>query len=337
MTSLIFYFSLIIFLNLIVFYKINYLSNIFNVVDKPDGKLKKHKKEVFLMGGPIIFLNLSTIFIVNLFDKNIEIDLFYFNFHKEFIIFYLISSCFFFIGFIDDKFKINPNIKFLIFVTLLLILIFLDSRILLKNISIFNTYLIIENNFVSTFFTIFCFLAFINAFNFFDGINLQAGFYSIFIILIFIYNDFLIIFWFTLLICIIFYLYLNFKNLIFLGDSGSLLLSFIFSYFFIFSHNTHNLLQADEIFLIMILPGLDMIRLTVERFLNKKNPLYGDRMHIHHLVEKKYNSSFVPIITALFCSVPFILYLVFNNSFLVILFSIAFYIFFIFYLKKNRV
>ena len=336
MNSLIFFFSLIISLNFLIIYKINYLSKILNIVDKPDGVLKKHSKKVFLMGGPIIFLNLSVLFIFFLIDKNFEKYFFHLNFYSEFIIFYFMSTCFFFIGFIDDKFKVNPNTKFIIFIIILTALIFLDTSILLKKISIFNTFLFIENNFVSFFFTIFCFLAFINAFNFFDGINLQAGLYSIFLILIFILNDYLVIFWLTLLICVIFYLYLNFKNHSFLGDSGSLLLSFIFGYFFVSSHNSLNLFKADEIFLVMILPGLDMIRLTTERFLNKKNPLYGDRMHIHHLVEKKYNPSYAPVITILLSSLPFICYSVFKNSILVILFSMAFYVFFIFYLKKSH-
>ena len=41
-------------------------------------------------------------------------------------------------------------------------------------------------NIFAIFFTIFCFLVFINAFNMFDGINLQSGLYS----LIFLYLTF---------------------------------------------------------------------------------------------------------------------------------------------------
>ena len=40
----------------------------------------------------------------------------------------------------------------------------------------------------------------------------------------------------------------------------------------------------EEIFIIMMVPGLDMFRLFIQRLLNK-NP-FGDRNHIHHLLLK---------------------------------------------------
>ncbi len=329
--------SLLIFfliINFIILKKINTLSAFFNIIDKPDGNLKKHSKNVFLMGGPIIFFNFTLIFLfVSLNDnfKEIYID----NLFKEteFSIFYLLCFFFFLTGVLDDKYKINPNYKFLIFIILLTILIVLDRNLLLSNIKVFNGSIQLSNSFIATIFTIFCFLAFINAFNFFDGINLQIGLYSIFLILVFISKNFYIFFWITILISILLYLYLNYKNYLFLGDSGSLLLSFIFSYFFVFSHNQYDLFKADEIFILMMLPGIDMIRLTIERFRNKKNPLFGDRSHIHHLVEKKYNSQIAPFITVFISSLPFLTYLLLGNSFFIIIFYIFSYILFFYYLK----
>ena len=171
----------------------------------------------------------------------------------------------------------------------------------------------------------FCFLALINAFNFFDGINLQVGLYSIFIILIFISKNIFLIFWISLLLSIFFYLILNFKNKIFLGDSGSLFLSFIFSYFFTVYHNKFNAFYDDDIFLIMILPGLDMVRLFIQRLISKKNPLYGDRQHIHHLISKKFNNTIVPFITVTLCSFPYLMYLIFESSLIIIIISIIVY------------
>ena len=75
----------------------------------------------------------------------------------------------------------------------------------------------------------FCFLVFLNAFNMFDGINLQSSIYSIivFLIILYFYNDSLIAK--IILISIFTYSYLNLKNKSFLGDSGSLLIAFIIS------------------------------------------------------------------------------------------------------------
>ena len=65
-----------------------------------------------------------------------------------------------------------------------------------------------------------------NAFNMFDGINLQSTLYSLIILLslIFYFQDsyFLKI----LIISLVFFLYLNSKNYSFLGDSGTLFCHF---------------------------------------------------------------------------------------------------------------
>ena len=65
---------------------------------------------------------------------------------------------------------------------------------------------------ISIFFTLFCFLLFMNAFNMFDGIDLQASLYALFLLIIILskstYTNFVII----LIIQIFFILYLNLKK-----------------------------------------------------------------------------------------------------------------------------
>ena len=122
----------------------------------------------------------------------------------------------------------------------------------------------------------------------FDGINLQSSSYSLFIFLniLFFYNSLFIK---ILIIAILAFSYLNFKNKSFLGDSGSLLLAFIISYFFIKLYNFRYIEFADQICLYMIIPGLDLIRLFVVRIFNKRNPLSSDRLHLHHLLISKFS------------------------------------------------
>ena len=102
----------------------------------------------------------------------------------------------------------------------------------------------------SLFFSLFCFLVFLNAFNMFDGINLQASLYSIIIfsfILFYFTNSYLLK---ILLIYLIFYSYLNFKNKSFLGDRRSLLIAFLISYMFIKLYNVGKLnMQMKFLFL----------------------------------------------------------------------------------------
>ena len=55
---------------------------------------------------------------------------------------------------------------------------------------------------------------------------------------------------------------MNYKNYLFLGDSGIYLLSSIASFIFINEYNVFKtILYADEIFVLMMVPGVDMVRL----------------------------------------------------------------------------
>ena len=85
------------------------------------------------------------------------------------------------------------------------------------------------------------------------------------------------------------YSFLNYKNKTFLGDSGSLLISFIIGYIFIKLYNYQRINFADEIVIYMLVPGIDLIRLFFKRILIKKNPLTPDRFHLHHLLLLKYS------------------------------------------------
>ena len=92
------------------------------------------------------------------------------------------------------------------------------------------------------------------------------------------------------IIIILFIFFFNISNKIFLGDSGIYILSIILSSSLIYEHNIQkNIIFADEIFFLLLLPGLDLLRLTFKRLLNFKNPFFGDREHIHHLLINNYS------------------------------------------------
>ena len=74
---------------------------------------------------------------------------------------------------------------------------------------------------------------------------------------------------------------LNFKNMLFLGDSGIYLLGVILSISLIYEHNMKaSIVYADEIFFLLLLPGLDLVRLTLTRVLNSKNPFLGYSINV---------------------------------------------------------
>ena len=97
----------------------------------------------------------------------------------------------------------------------------------------------------------------------FDGINLQSSSYSLIILIYFLYlvpQTILVIF---VYIHFVFYVS-KLLNKSFLGDSGTLLISFILSFIFIKLFNNQIILNSDEILIYMLIPGIDMIRLFLK-------------------------------------------------------------------------
>ena len=52
-------------------------------------------------------------------------------------------------------------------------------------------------------------------------------------------------------------------------------------------YNNNIILFADEIVLIMIIPGLDLLRVAVSRIILGKHPFSADNRHLHYLLLKK--------------------------------------------------
>ena len=280
---------LIIVLNLILVLLFDKIKIFKFTLDNPDGKRKFHLNPTPLAGGTLIILNIFFILLLSLFTKDFLFEKNLFQAKSEFYYFFSISLLIYSLGFADDKIDLNPNLKFFLLIVIISSLIFLDHNIVLRSISFsFYDEIFFLDKYLSLIFTIFCFLVFLNAFNMFDGINLQSCIYSIivFIYISLIYFDSLFIK--LIIIPLIAFAYLNYKNKSFLGDSGTLLLGFLISFIVVKLYNSKIIEYADDIILIMIIPGLDLIRIFFLRISNKKNPFKPDRSHIHHILLKKY-------------------------------------------------
>lgn len=284
-------FILTSFIILNIFFVITFKNNKFFhlIIDKPDGIRKLHKSPTPLAGGLIIFINLLLYFLLSIVDRNFLLQEIFFQNEIVFFPFFLSLTSIFILGLVDDKINLNPSIKFLILTLIIFFLLKFDESLVLKNIEISFFAKNISLGKYGIFFSLFCFLVFLNAFNMFDGINLQSSLYSI-LIFMSIFNYSKISFLITVLvISLLAFSYLNFKNLTFLGDSGTLMIAFLISYFFIKLYDLNIITYADEIVIFMIIPGLDLIRLFIIRIIKKKNPLTPDRLHIHHLLSRKYS------------------------------------------------
>ena len=318
------------FVNLLLLVNFNKIFFFHYILDKPDKKRKLHLKPTPLAGGTILIINIIIYFITIILNKKILLNEVFFNNYSELYIFIIATFTIFLVGLFDDKYNLSPNYKFLLLLIVVLNTLVFDRNLIISsiNFSFFNE--TINAGKYSLYFTCFCFLVFLNAFNMFDGINAQASIYSIIIfcfISFFLIDSYLIK---ILLIYLVCYSYLNYKNKCFLGDSGSLLLAFLISYIFIKLYNINQIEFADEIFIFMIIPGLDLIRVFFKRILNNKNPLRPDRTHLHHILISKFTYFQSLIIIQLIILIP-IVFLYLNISSLYIIFATIFCYFIMIY------
>ena len=318
-------YSFLVILNLFFLFFFKSISLFFNIFDYPDKKRKFHQKKIANLGGVFIFINLLIFLLYFLFnEKYLMKPIILFGFEKFHILF-IFCLLFFIMGILDDKFDLSANYKFIIFIILIYFLLHLDNSLLIKNVNFSFLQKPINIEPVSFFFTITSFLLFINAFNMFDGINLQSFFYTLFLLLVFIFKNVYLELCVVLIISLIFFSFLNYKNKCYLGNNGSLLVAFIISYLSTKSVNIFSAFKADEIFLLMFIPGIDLLRLVVFRILNHRHPFSPDREHIHHILLRKFTLSQTLIILILLIILPNIVSLLFGFTIYLILISLITY------------
>jgi len=261
-----------------------------SLIDIPN-KNKIHEIPVYLFGGPIIFLILL-IFLIEQFDMAI-----FYSYQ------FLYVFSFFILGLIDDKVNLNSGYKILFVVLFSSTLIIYDESFLIHKI-----FLDISNN--EFYFgklkipvTLFCILLLYIAMNMSDGINcllITFSILTIFILNIMIFNSTISLFDIAILFSLIILFYLNYKNIIFLGNSGASLLASYFIYKLI-STNYFSQIDVFEVISIFIIMGIDMVRLVIIRIFKQKNPFDRDLNHFHHLLLKK-NNLFLTVIFYLILS-----------------------------------
>ena len=317
-------------LNVLIFIFNEKIARFLNLYDSPDSLRKLHKTRVPLTGGIIILLNSTVAIIFSLINKFYYEDYIIFKNNLDLIILYFSIFIFFFVGFIDDKYNISPNKRFF-FITLILfpIVYFSDDLIINKITFSFVNYNFTIPYIYSMVWTVLCFLLFINSMNMFDGINYQVGLYSIYLSLFFLINNYFILFFLFIIIGLLAFLVLNHKYKSFLGDSGSYVLAFIFSYFFIKIYNQTEHIKVDHIFLFMIIPGIDLIRLFLVRISKSQNPFKPDRNHLHHIISKKFNLINTNLIIQCIIIIPSLSGYYFGFTYVFLLIQMIFYFYFI--------
>ncbi len=309
----------ILLLNILFVVFVKKISSNFIIYDFPDNKRKIHSSPTPLIGGIILYLNISL---------NLFIVYFYQDFNLKLLL--ILASLylgFFIIGFIDDKLSLSATKKTFAVLVILLLYIPLDDQLLVQNLVFNDLDVNVYLNKSSIFFTILSLYFFYNFVNFSDGANGITLSLCIFWTIIFLFKGsvneaYLISILASLLIVFLF----NINENLFIGNSGSSFLSIIFGTLFIINYNLDHSIKSDEILLLVFLPAIDSIRVTITRILNSKSPFKPDNKHFHHLLLSIINKKIIFIPYILFASLPYLLILFILNTIYI------FFIFFIFYL-----
>ncbi|MBP7151226.1 MAG: undecaprenyl/decaprenyl-phosphate alpha-N-acetylglucosaminyl 1-phosphate transferase [Paludibacteraceae bacterium] len=206
-------------------------------------------------------------------------------------------------GFIDDLLNIKPTSKILgEFVAGIFLIVFSDIRIT----NFFGVFGIHELPLsISYIFSFLVFLLMVNSINLIDGVDGLASGLEIFYNLFFgIYfhltgNVSLAIIAYTLTGSLaVFFIYNVFskKNKVFMGDTGSLFLGFMLTFYlfeFCEMNASHSVPQSMYMaaapavaICVLIVPLYDTLRVMVTRIKKGVSPFKADRNHIHHLLLK---------------------------------------------------
>ena len=230
------------------------------------------KESIPLIGGVIIF-----------FFYNFQLI----NIDNNFIIF---SFLILVLGILSDNNLLkSPKLRLLFQALILLTYVFVSNIniIDLKNELINN---LLSLKYFNLFFTSFCLLILINGSNFIDGLDgLNLGYFLIIIIvLLHLDNSYeldldkkLLL---KILIFVSFLLLFNFLNFLYLGDSGSYLLGFIFGIFLINLDFNNHYISPYFIALLLWYPAFENLFSIVRKKFFKKNPLDPDNLHFHQLL-----------------------------------------------------
>ncbi len=304
----------------------NKIANITGLIDTPNIR-KTHTKPIPKIGGLYFILVCLIIIFLNI------------NFLNERLLLSmtLLTLGMFTIGLIDDKIEIKGSTRLFLQFFVIAISIIVDF-----NLNIDILYIGYNNHTIQIFtgsilFSIFCIMALTNAINLADGEDgLITSIFMIFLIIFFLRNqEPMNDFYLSLIFSCLFFLIYNVKGLIFLGNSGSYLVGGLMSFILIQCYN-FSFLPIEEIFLLLYLYGIDMLRVYIERILRGIHPFTAEKNHLHHYIFKfsknKKINLFIYLILLYF---PFIVSLTYKNYFILIFLTFSIYLFALFFFKKN--
>ena len=270
----------------------------------------------------------------------------FFYMNLEIVNLIILSSLMFLIGFSSDLKKLNsPLIRLILQMAIIILSVYFTSiSVTTTKVLLIDHFL--QNYFFKIIFSSFCILIILNGSNFIDGLNtLTIGYYIIIsaIIINLEKNGILVsnIFNIEKLLYIIITLFLfNLFNKLYLGDSGSYFLGFIFSLFLIETHQINKEISPFFIVLLLWYPAFENLFSILRKIKFSRSPVNPDVNHLHHLIfyfflkntnlaEKYLNSISALIINSYNILIMYIAHLNYSNTqlqILLIVFNVIIYV-----------
>ena len=270
---------------LILFIFIFFISKKFNILREninysDHKKLGKANKAPIIVGGAFIVTSLL-IFLP-----------------KNLIFFKIVSISIFLVGILSDKNIVSsPKLRLFLQISVIFFLVHFEKL----NITGVNIYLIdylLSIKYFNYFFSILCFAVLVNGSNFLDGLNgLLSGYFILVLTSIFyisnyntnISNDIKDLINLLLIIIIIFYTF-NLFGVVYLGDSGSYLLSMSVGFILIKIHQDANFVSPYYIANLLWYPAFENLFSLLRRFLKKNKISTADKLHLHQLIFRSLRS-----------------------------------------------
>ena len=331
----------VIFFTLISTITINYFLKKNNFL--LDKKYSSHKTlvssdEVPLSGGMIFLLSIL---------------IFY---EPEFFQFKIILLAIFLIGISSDiNFISSPNKRIIIQLIVICVFLYISPTYIYSiRLEFFDYYL--QNSYFGYFFTLLCLTILINGSNFMDGLNIFVVGYFLIVTYTILHlsndlsldlNFYLVKIVLTALLVIFVF---NFFGVLFLGDSGAYLVSFVLGYVLIhFSNDNNEVISPYFTACMLWYPAYENLFSIIRKKFNKKSATKADKTHLHQLLyilfrnKLPYSDKVINTLTG--CILVFFNLLIlliavkfFNDSknlILLLLVSVMSYNFAYYYLKKN--
>lgn len=276
----------------------HYYSKKNYIYDIPDER-KIHKKPTLCIGGVYFFIALLFSIIIYFYFKNFSDFATVYESGRFFLNLVLTLLFILTLGVIDDKKGVKQLIKiFFLFLINLFFFSFMSLEDRVFNVNSYIGRVILLDQFSSVILPALCFTIFIIFLGLIDGINCLLAIISNFLLILIIpflsfsLTSFINILLIVTILHLFFFILINYRSKVFLGNSGSMVIAFLIALIYYKNYkliDEYSISNLEIMILSIWFIIFDVIRVFIKRIKSNKSPFDADRNHFHYILIKKYS------------------------------------------------